>query len=176
MTSSNRILNRMLLLLVGLGFIAVAGVVAWPQVTGAPLPLAVGAADPLVSWGIIAAALVVLVIAVSWIATRGRGRTRYAVAADDTRIDAAALADVLRDALADAPDVAGVKVAGYTVRRTRMLGVTVLTRRHPDLPALMDDVRGAVARMDAVVGTPLPTVVHVTTGIRTALSRERATR
>jgi hypothetical protein len=176
MTSSNRFLNRMLLLLVGLGFLAVAAVVAWPQVSGAPLPLVIGADDPVVQWGIIAAAVVVLVIAVAWIATRGRGRTRYAVATDDARIDAAALADVLRDALSEAPDVAGVRVAGYTVRRTRMLGVTVLTRRHPDLPALMDDVRAAVARMDAVVGTSLPTVVHVTTGIRTALARERATR
>lgn len=176
MTQSNRFLNRVLLLLVGLGFLAVAAVIVWPQVTGAPLPLIVTADDPIVSWGIIAAAAVVLVVAVAWIATRGRGRTRFAIATDDVRVDAAALADIVRDALSSAPDVAGVKVSCYTVRRRRVLAVTVLTRRHPDLPALMRDLRAAMDRMDAVLGTPLPAVVHITTGLRTALAGERATR
>jgi hypothetical protein len=33
-----------------------------------------------------------------------------------------------------------------------------------------------MVRMDAVLGTPLPAVVHITTGLRTALAGERATR
>lgn len=176
MTSSNRFLNRLLLALVGLGFVAVGAVIAWPQITGAPLPLIVSAGDPIVTWSVIAAAVLVLIIAIAWISTRGRGRTRFAVATSDVRVDASALADVVRDALSAAPDVAGVKVSGYTVRRRRVLAVTVLTRRHPDLEALVRDIRTATDRMDAVLGAQVPTVVHVTTGLRTALSGERATR
>ncbi|MFJ6653789.1 hypothetical protein ACIQLJ_13450 [Microbacterium sp. NPDC091313] len=176
MTKSNRFLNRLLLLVVGLGFIAVGAVIVLPQITGAPLPLTVSADDPLVTWGVIAAAAIVLIIAIAWISTRGRGRTRYAVATSDVRVDASAVADVVRDALSKAPDVAGVKVAGYTVRRRRVLAVTVLTRRHPDLEALVRDIRTATDRMDAVLGAKVPAVVHVTTGLRTAFSGERATR
>jgi hypothetical protein len=186
MTSSNRLLNRVLLFVVGLGFLAVALLVLVPVLTGTQpsdilgLPRMLGLALPeltrvLVLTVAIVLAVLILVLTVAWVATRGRGRTRFAVDTSDVKIDAGALAEIVREALAGVPDVVGVRISAYSVRRRRVLAVALETRRHPDLPALMGEVRQAIARLDAALGTPLPVLVHLTTGVRTALTRERVT-
>ena len=66
-------------------------------------------------------------------------------------------------------------MAQHRVRSERMLLITVQVRRHPDLAALHAHIQRGVAAVSAVLGTSLPTAVHITTGMRTTLARSRVT-
>jgi hypothetical protein len=176
MTSSNRLLNRILLAVVGLAALAVAATAVWPAVTGSVLPVVVPDLDTTWALGVLtAAAVVTVVLCVAWIGTRGRGRTRAALHTGDVRIDTSAVEAIVKERLSASPDVAGVRLQGYRVRRQRMLLLTVQARRHPDLPRLRSDIAGAIDTVDTVLGTRLTAVAHVTTGVRTTLASSRTT-
>lgn len=176
MTSSNRFLNRLLLLVIGLLALVAAALVGWSAATGTDLPFALPEQGTPLELGIVlAAAVVVVVFAVAWVLTRGRGRRRLAIDTPEVQVDAKAIEALLRSELSASPDIAGTSVQAYRVRRQQTLLVTVQARKHPDLTALTASVRQAIARTDAQLGATLPLVVHVTTGLRTAMAGQRAT-
>lgn len=180
MTSSNRTLNRLVLLAVGLGLVALALVVvarAAPaeQALLSFVPALPAFEDPASLWLIAVAAALGIVLAAAWIGTRGRGRTSRAYDRDGVVIDEAVVAGLLRESLAAQPDV--LAVAAHSYRRgggTVLARVEVRTR--PDLSPLLDGVRAAVEHTDATLGAALPMVVHLTSGVRTATRGARSTR
>ncbi|WP_438352338.1 hypothetical protein [Microbacterium sp. CJ88] len=185
MTSTNRTLNRVILLL--LGVVALAGGAALalpllPAVTawiGIPLlawiPPLPDLTDPTVLWILAAGLVAVLVLAVAWIATRGRGRTSRAIDADGIVVDDTALAGILRAELDASPDVLSVAAQGYRRAGGAVL-VNVQTRSRANLLVLLTQLRAAVATADTTLGADVPLVIHVTTGLRTAMSTSRVAR
>ena len=111
MTSTNRLLNRVILVLLAVFALATAAYVAnraYPVLT---IPT-VAQLEPATLWIVAAGALLVVVLALAVILTRGRGHARVAVSqrADDgaASIDARVVADLIADDLALVPDVTSV--------------------------------------------------------------------
>jgi hypothetical protein len=176
MTSSNRVMNRMLLALVGLLFAAASVLVAWPLVTGTARPFTLPAADDTAATAVLlGGAVVVVALSVTWIVTRGRGRRSLAIETTGLRLDTTAVESVVRDELQNHPDIVAARVQAYRSRDGRTLLLSVQARTHADLLALTDGVRAAIARADATLGVALPIVVHITTGLRTAMASSRST-
>lgn len=188
MTSTNRFLNRLILLVVGVGVLGLAAVTALPLFPDAWESTRQWLTDALQSGAsmidangtvalLIIAAVSVLVIAVSaiWIATRGRGRTSTAVEADDIVIDDAVVGSILRGRLDDQPDVLAVGAQGFRRAGGAVL-VRVETRSRANLTTLLERIRSAVADTDRTIGAPVPLVIHLTTGVRTLASGSRTTR
>lgn len=174
MTRSSRILNRMLLALTGVTALGAALVLAVPAARAAlPSPRL---NDPRDLWILTGACAAIVVFALAWIATRGRGRTALALRTPELELDVAAVGTLVRDALASAPDVLAVRADAFRRRRGRVVLLTVRTRRRPDLPALRTRLSSAVAHLDQAVGVELPIVILVTGGVRTTLSRPRLAR
>jgi hypothetical protein len=186
MTRSNRMLNRVILLLLGLIALVVAAALAVPLLPPGSVPqvildvtrpatlLRLAPATTL-EWIAAAIAAIAIVLAIAWIVTRGRGRPRTAIDGDlgvDTRV----VDELLKDALADEPDVVAGGATGYLVRGRPVLRVHVEARRGADLRRLTDAVHAAVTDLDTALGTEaadrLPVVVHVTSGLRASLARE----
>lgn len=182
MTNSNRLLNRALLLLIGLAAFAPLAVLVMTHVPGVSqwvdareLPgLLPDLSAPSTLWIIAAVALVVVLLALAWILTRGRGRTPFAFDAGDIQIDDSAVASLLRLELAGEPDVLSVAAHGYR-RASGTVLVRIEGRTRSDVGALLTHVRTAVAAADRAIGAPVPLVIHLTTGIRTAMTGSRST-
>lgn len=193
MTRSNRTLNRALLALAGLMLLALAAVGIWPVaarlVPGllSPADLGLGATalrrgaeQPLVLGAIAAVALLLVVLAVAWAVSRGRGGTADVVRGTDgdaidagIEIDIHTVRELLGAQLDAVPSVLGVDANAYRLRGRTALRVTVRTRRHADLPALAAAVRASIADLDAALGIELPVVVRLVTGLRAQLAREQ---
>lgn len=183
MTRTNRLANRVILALIGLVALGLGALVALPFASG--LGIAVpweslgvtlpDATQPLVLWSIAGACLVVVLFAIAWILTRGRGRTSTALSLDGATIDASVVQSVLRERLANAPDVVVVSASAHERRRGPVVLVRVQARPGPDLGALQTAVRGAIGRLDEVIGARIPLVVHLTSGVRSTFARSTTT-
>lgn len=177
MTRSNRMLNRVILLVLGLIALGAAGALALPLLTESVVSFRLPAIRPTATLdGIIAAAaVVVIVLSVAWIVTRGRGRTRVALDGE-LSVDARVADELIREELSHEPDVISASAGAFRVRGAAVLRVRVEARRSADLRRLTDAVRSAVDQLDLALGTPpdarLPVVVHVSSGFRASLSRE----
>ncbi|MBN9194409.1 hypothetical protein [Microbacterium sp.] len=173
MTRSARTLNRVLLLLVGLAAIGVGAVIGIPGLLArVALP---DLTDPVTLWTTAAVATLVAALALAWTFTRGRGRSTSALRTDDVDIDTSVVAAVVRDALGSSPDVLSVDASAFARRRSRLVLLTVRTRRHPDLPVLRGRLARAVETLDTALGTELPLVVHITRGVGTRFAKPRTT-
>ena len=183
MTRSNRIANRIILMLIGLVSLGLAAAAALPFAATLGVELPWGQAElalpdltqPVVLWSIVGFAAAVLAFAILWIVTRGRGRTGTALRVEGAAIDATAVQAVLRDRLASAPDVVTVSASAHERRGEPVVLVRVQARSAPDLGALRSAVRSAVDRLDEVVGARIPVVVHVTSGVRSTLAGTKTT-
>jgi hypothetical protein len=180
MTRSNRLANRLVLALLGLIALAVAAVLALPLAPawGLDIGIALTAPDttvPAVLWAVVGAAVIVVLAALAWIVTRGRGRTSAALRTDGVEIDTAAVQSVLRRALGASPDIAAVSASAHRHAGEPVVLVRVQASRGPDLPALTTAVRAALQRLDEVLGTSLPVVVHLTSGMRSTLTPRKTT-
>ncbi len=184
MTRTNRLANRVILALVGLLALGAAAVVALPYTEslgitalnltalGFALP---DASQPVVLWSIVGAAVVIVMFALGWILTRGRGRTATALSVEGATVDASAVQSVLRTRLAGSPDVVVVSASAHQRRGGPVVLVRVQARPGPDLGALRSAVRDAIDHLDRVLGTPVPLVVHLTGGVRSTWASTRAT-
>ncbi|MBK4348209.1 hypothetical protein [Lacisediminihabitans changchengi] len=167
MTRSNRILNRVILAVLGLVLIAAAAYVAGGSGLGLPnIPKpSVG-----VLWAIVGGAVVVIVLSLIWILSRGRGRIRHLIEAESAdgsvTIDALLVADLVGDALADQPDVVAVSSTGFRMRRRSVLSLRVTARRGADLARVIRAVDTAVEQLDGVLEQQLPVLLHVTGAVR----------
>lgn len=189
MTSTSRILNRIVLVLGGLVLLAAAAagllvVVSTPLRDAArdALAAAVGAFGPeasvdlsgigmsarapIAALAAVGAGLVAIVLLLVFVCTRGKGRTRTVLRTGGgegtTSVDVDVAAAVLADALADAPDVQSARVRAYRVRRAPALHLAITPRGGADLGHLLHDAHRAVARWDELSGERMPVLVHVT--------------
>lgn len=176
MTRSNRPLNRIIIAIVGLALIAVG---AWEanRVYEVVDIGDIGSLETSVLWIVAAGCLVVVILSVFWIVTRGRGHSRTVVSRTDesgtTSIDARVAADFIADDLARVADVVGVTSRAYRVRGTTALELTVTTRRAADVRHVVDSARRAVEELDDVLEERIPVLLHVASGVRANLAREQ---
>ncbi|MBG6054959.1 hypothetical protein IWX81_001370 [Salinibacterium sp. CAN_S4] len=185
MSSSNRFLNRLLLVVVGLALIGMGGwllVAAYPQVLsvvpGLPETLpAVPETTVPVLWIAAVVTAVLAFLCLPWVFTRGRGRISYLLqeegAAGSVSFDNAVASQLLDDALGTQPDVISVKVTSHRVRRRPALAIALTARNGSDLPRLLSAVTDAVEQLDAVVEQRIPVLLHVTSGVRASFAREQ---
>ncbi|MFG6503031.1 hypothetical protein [Microbacterium sp. P05] len=200
MNDTNRAVNRLLLLLIGLVLLGVGGAVilaaTWPvateiwrrSITTASDWLARSAeatriADTGLSWlvlGVLAAIVIVVVLLVLAIARLGGGRSRALLTAslEDNPLgrvvvrDAFA-ADALTAALDARPDVVSTRVTAAEVRDETVLHIAVTARRNASPRALALDVNRLASNVAALTGQDLPTYVSVRSGLRARLAPER---
>lgn len=181
MTRSNRMLNRTILLLLGLLALAVVAALALPVLpetsAGFRMPKpGLAAPGPLALQLTVGIAVVMIALALAWIFTRGRGRTVSAVGgerADGVTVEVHVVEQLLRDALDGDPDLLGTSVTGYRVRGRSVLRVRLSARRGAELRRLTDTVRRSVDELDAALGVELPILVHITSGFRASIAHEQ---
>jgi len=188
MNTTNRALNRLLILIVGL-LLVIAGAAAvllaavpavatqWKDAAKAlaenPLPWVadptIGKASLLVV-GIVVVALVLVVLLIVFIAKQGHGRSAAAIEQRDgttsTRIDLAVPRALLEEHLAKRDELVGLRISAYEVRGTPMLKISARCRRGVS-PAVVADLIGrAVGDLEQIVGTDVPAFVQLTGGFR----------
>lgn len=189
MNATNRIVNRALLLVTGL---ALAVVGAFLALASGRLPAwADGVLDTVAGWlsGIgdwlgsfwfelpggvalsgaavlaIAKIIVLLVLLIIFLSTRGGGKTatvlRVSGEQGETALDAN-LADTLIAArLRESTDVLSASTSVYRVRRAPAIRLAVTLRRGARLPRVLDEVQHAVSDWDALAGTTIPVILHL---------------
>lgn len=166
MRRSNRTLNRIVLALTGLLLLGVAAVAAWPALADllptVPAVPRLGRTDATTLWWIAGGCAVLIVLALLWITSRGRGGTPTAHAEDRTALDVHVIRDLLAQGIERHPSVVGVDATAHRLRGRTAIALKVRARRGSDLPALIERVRAAVADLDSAVGRRLPLVVRVT--------------
>lgn len=195
MTTTNRGWNRIVLTLVGLGWIAAGGVLVarqlWPEQASqlwnaapqavadgwdaltAQLGLSLGSLDPAALWtvALVAVAAIALVWAIAHAATRGKGRTSEAVVADDVIIEAGAVEDVYRQALGAHPDVLKVHVSTWRHKGANAWRASVDVRQHARLDEVADRAAAAATATRERIGIDAPVVVHLTSGVRSSMAK-----
>ena len=188
MNTTNRALNRLFILVVGLLLIA-AGAVAvllaaapavatqWKRTaTGLaqdPQPWVaaptLGNASPLVI-GIAVIAVLLIVLLIAFIARQGHGRSAAALRQHDgatsTRIDLAVPRALLEEHLSRRDELVSLRISAYEVRGTPMLKITARCRRGVS-PALVADLIGrSIDDLEQIIGTDVPAFVQLTGGFR----------
>jgi hypothetical protein len=187
MTTSNRFLNRLFLLVTGLIALLVGATLVVAALPGtavvrdavtnardaqatalANTPLVVGGVtSSWLVWGLALLCLVVVIVAIAAAASRGRGRTDRVIEADEPAgrivVSSRFAETALVDALSARRDVASVSVAAYRFRRAPALKVrlriTAGSSPRPAVEAASRVVRG----LDLLLGEerPLPVLVEV---------------
>ena len=135
-------------------------------------------------WIVLALVLVVLIgLMVAWVAQQGKGRTDLLLAAEDPggvpgdiRIGSGVAEQALKNALAERPDVAGATVATYEVRGQPALKIRLHPRPGVPPQVLSADTSALVAALETVVGQRTPVLVHIAAGARTRFSRAERVR
>lgn len=203
MTGTPRLLNRILLGIIGLKLFAIGillvllatvpAVAGWWQSWSAGAwrraqevfdrTLFPGRTESWL-WIVVAAVLVAIIVAmVAWVSQQGKGRSSILVAdADDgeadgaVRIGGGVAEQALKAALAERPELAGASVATYEVRGQPSLRVRLQPRQGVAPHELAAEVSRLVEAMDAVVGKKTPVMVHMVAGARAKFTRAERVR
>ncbi|PZF58204.1 hypothetical protein DEJ23_04740 [Curtobacterium sp. MCSS17_008] len=182
MTSTNRTLNRILLLALGLVAITVGVVIGAGVLTPVrdavqqyvTLPGRVTVPDTAM-WVIATVCAVVVVLALVVVCTRGGGGTSVAVrertGTDQVTVNVALVRDVIEHELRGVRDVVSTKVDTYLVKKDRAARIRVHVRRGGDAVTVLDAVDHAVTTLDRTLGRPVPVLVHLAGGTRNAPAR-----
>lgn len=173
MTRSNRFINRFLIGLIGLVLIAAGGYVlaraAHVVLPSLPTPSVTAL------WVAAATSVVLILLALAWVFTRGHGRISHLLVLTDPEgsitVDTRVAADLIADALAGNPDVVSVSSTGFRVRRSSVLSLRVTARRGADLATVIRTIGVAVSQLDDVLEQQFPVLLQVT-----ASARERRAR
>lgn len=183
MTLATRVLNRLTLLVLAACGIAVAVAAAWPVVnSGTPMPLvdpveavmrSTGIASAAWAWIVAGALAVLTVIALAIVLTRPVRHERAAVDDGGITIDDDVIADLLRDALADVPDILSVTAVTQRRRARRIVRARIQVRPRADLALLQRRIAAAVGDADRRLGLAVPLVVQLTGGLRSTFAHER---
>lgn len=186
MNSTNRVANRLFLLLVGL-VVLVVGVTAVALASSQNLSdawerrapeiladvetwLQAGAtAQPnwlLAGTAAVAGLVLIIVLLATFILRQGRGHTDRLVTAgsptdDATVVDTAVAADVLTEVFSRQPEFIASHVSAYDVRRTPVLDVTVTCRRGASPRTASDIIEHSLSDLENLVGTEIPALVQI---------------
>lgn len=175
MTRSNRVLNRILIFLVGLVAIA-TGLVLELSALGIDEP-AVATPTNAALWIALSACVIVIVLCLLWITTRGRGRTSQLLTLTDETgtitIDTRVAADLLTDALHGNPDVRSVGSGSWRMRGTTVLSLRLVTSRRTNLPTLIESVGRAVDDLDGALERRVPVLLQIVSGLSVREVRTR---
>lgn len=195
MNSTNRALNRLLLLVVGLLLVAVGAAAATAVLLPAVRDGWKASADPIrdqvgtwlqstplgdtgVSW-IMPAVLVVIVLAVVLLVVfalrQGHGRTGTVVDETvgehgQTVISSKVAEDAIQDALSARPEFVTSHVSTYRVKRTPTLKVSVTCRRGVSPADASAIVESSLRALDQLLGRELPALVQISGGFRARVS------
>ena len=176
MTRSNRLLNRLILVVLGVGLLAIA---AWLTLRLQPawspweLPAIPAPTDVAAMVIVAAGAAVVALLALLWAFSRGRGRVTAIRDEGGLVIDARLPSDLLGASLADCVDISSVHTRAFRIRGTRVLSVSVTPVAGADLARMSRALRSAIADLDAQLEYRIPVSVHVASGVRVFRAHER---
>jgi hypothetical protein len=196
MTTTNRFLNRLLLLVVGLVLLVVGGATAVGVLIPDARDAVSGAVDgagsavssslsgaPWVAWAA-AAGCLLLIAVLLWFALRqGRGRTGTLLrvgassatqgatpTGGDVIVDAKVASDLLSDALSRDPAIVALDVTAFRVRRQNVLRITAHARRGASPVAVRESIDRAVGEWDALLGRQTPVVIQIVSGLRSRVA------
>lgn len=198
MTNSLRILNRIVLFLVGLGFIAGGGVAVAAGIPNGQQPAWLSTAMtwlrdnvlPLAEqtvtissynvllWVVVALAAcgVVVVLLLMYSLTRGRGKTgtaeRDKQRDGSTVVDRSVAAGIITDPLADRSDILTARTTVFESRAGRALEVSVTPRRGARLEHVMHAIDDRIETWDQFASEKQPVLIHIRG--RGALNRLRS--
>ncbi|MCU1547349.1 MAG: hypothetical protein JWO29_300 [Arthrobacter sp.] len=127
--------------------------------------------------------LVVIGLMVAWLAQQGKGRTSLLIAEDDTgevpgnvRIGGGVAEQALRAALTNRPDLAGATVVTYEIRGEPALKIRVQPRQGVAPHTLAAEVSALVEALDEVIGKRTPVLIHISSGARSRFGRAERVR
>lgn len=195
MNSTNRVLNRVLLAVVGVAALALSAAAVllltdpgFARAWSALGDRAVTSADRLFAaplWpgttvsgsallGLLAGALLILLLA-AFVLRQGRGATSTVVAVrtgDGTvEIDAGVPGALVAHRLGSVPGVIGTTVSAYRVGRAPALKVTVRCARGASPRTIVDALDDTTAELHAALGIPLPVFAQLVGGVRARVRR-----
>lgn len=135
-------------------------------------------------WIVLSLVLVLLIgLMVAWVAQQGKGRSGLLLAAEDpggvpgdVRIGSGVAEQSLKNALAERPDLASATVSTYEVRGQPALKIRLHPRSGVAPHLLAEDAAALVGALDEVVGQKTPVLVHIAAGARTRFSRAERVR
>lgn len=203
MNSTPRVLNRVLIGLLGLKLLAVGVLLLllatvpavgrwWRGWSSGMWDVALQAFDRTrfpgrsESWlWLVVAAVLALVIAlvIAWAAQQGKGRADLLVAPIDDgdapgtiRIAGGVAEQAIKTALSGRTDLAGSSVATYSIKGQPALRIRLQPRQGVAPHLLAAEVAQLVQALEALVGQPIPVLIHISAGARTRLSRAERVR
>ncbi|MCB5275021.1 hypothetical protein BJG92_02562 [Arthrobacter sp. SO5] len=197
MNGTPRLLNRMLIAVLGIIVLAVGALLillasvpavgawwqgwsvgAWSNVSDLFESMRFPGGQASGPWIVLALLLVVIGSMVAWVAQQGKGRANFLVAEEDqgevpgtVRIGGGVAEQALRAALAGRADLAGATVATYEVRGKPALKIRVEPRQGVAPHALAADVSALVEALDAVIGKRTLVLIHIGSGTRSRFGR-----
>ncbi|MGO4383599.1 hypothetical protein [Specibacter sp. RAF43] len=138
-------------------------------------------------WLVVAAALLLIAVCMlSWIANQGKGRAGilhyYAGSADDdgaagkVLLSCAVAEQALKSALLERTDLLGVSVTSYDFRGRTSLRVRVLPRQGVAPHVVAADIGALVEAMDTLVGVAVPVLVSIGSGARSRFTKAERVR
>ncbi|WAC67070.1 hypothetical protein OVA14_04765 [Agrococcus sp. SL85] len=185
MSRSSRSLNRTILVVLGLAWLAggawLLATTAAPQLLAPVQPtldsaIAAGTAGLPLDWALVGAiaGAALLVLAIVHATTRGRGRTAEAAVVGDIRVDRAAVLDLFEHALGDDPDVLQSSVQPWRSRRgRRSWRIAVTVRTGARLDEVLDRTAEAARATRTRLGVGAPIVLHLGGGLRAAVAHTK---
>jgi hypothetical protein len=184
MNGTNRTLGRVVLVLVGLVFLALGAAIVLVQTLPAAADLWHTAADRTLGglrsgasgvdlwWWALGGAIAIAVLALLVLSSIGGGRTETVLEDDgpvgglpgQVRIEAAAVEHALSAAISPLPQVASLAVDVRRLRRRTAIRVLVRTRRGAPPREVVERVEDVVRDLDALLGERLPVLLRIVRG------------
>lgn len=187
MNATNRFTNRLLLAVTGIVLLAVAAVIAlltlrpnwaatlidavesfattlWTELGQGVIPFGDERSVPLLPVIAGVLGLLLLVVMIAFLATRGGGRVSNVVrelgGAGANRVDASVVDGTLGESLRQRSDLLGVQTQLYRVATHPSVRLTLTARRGADLAEVLHGTDRAIAEWDALLGRKVPIIVH----------------
>ncbi|XTR51364.1 hypothetical protein ACOM2C_14195 [Pseudarthrobacter sp. So.54] len=132
-------------------------------------------------WTVLVLALLLVTAAmVAWVAQQGKGRASLLVSEEDpgdvpgnVRIGSGVAEQALRAALADRPDLVSATVGTYEFRGEPTLKIRVQPRQGVAPHRLAAEVSALVEALDVALGKRPPVLIHIVAGARSRFGRAR---
>lgn len=200
MNNTNRALNRVLLLIIGLLFLALGAVgiaiMSWPTATDiwtsagenarSWLDQAIAAtaiAGGSLSWigiGAVVAILVVVVLLILALTSIAGRRSKTAFRSTGAQnplgrvtVTESFVSDAVKNSLATRDEILSAQVTANDIRKTPVLHVSVTPRQNTDPRELVDHLDRLLANLATLTGRDTETYVSIHTGLRARLAHDQ---